>query len=117
MIFFSGLGILVAPIIIIGFGIPVMIEQWVLSHYGYKLPNVFFLILVTIIPFVGIKILDSILKKRGPIERIKDQHGNIVEIPANHSFMFLPLGWCANVWLIFIGILTIWIYFNPPPAA
>lgn len=112
MIFYSGFGGLVALIILIGFMIPVGIEVWVKRAFNYELPNLVFLVTVTIIPFVGIQVLDYILRKWGPIERIKGRQGKIVEISARHTFMFLPISWCAYAWLIFMGILNIWILFS-----
>lgn len=114
MIFFSGLGGLVALIIVVGFMIPVGIEIWVRKTFSYELPNLVFLVLVTIIPFIGIQILDFVLKRWGPIERIKDKNGQIVEVPARHTFMFLPISWCAYAWLIFMVILNVWILLFPP---
>ena len=100
MIFFSGLGILVAPIIIAAFVAAIVLDGWVQSHFGVKLSSELFTATLAAISTAGIIGLDKILVARGPVERVTDTSGNVVEIPRMHTFMFLPLKWCAYAWIV-----------------
>ena len=100
MIFFSGLGILVAPVAVVGFLIPILLEIWIKKQFGYSPPNWAVMTVAAVLPFLGILGLDALLRKYGPTKRAVDRKtGREVEIAQMHTFMFLPIKWCAYVWL------------------
>jgi hypothetical protein len=99
------------------FGLSVYVEGWVKNTFNYQLPNLAFLLAITFIPFLGIQLLDYLLKRWGPIERLKDKHGRPVEIPARHSFMFLPLSWCAYSWVVLMALFHLWALLYPRTSA
>ncbi len=100
MIFFSGLGILVAPVAVVGFLIPMLLEGWVKKQFGYSPPNWTVMTTATLLPFFGMLALDALLRRFGPTKRAVDRKtGAEVEIAQMHTFMFLPIKWCAFVWL------------------
>jgi hypothetical protein len=99
MIFFSGLGFLVAPIVIASFIAAAVLEGWVKSRFGASFSALVFTTVVTAISAAGILGLDKLLVARGPVERVKDTSGNVVEIPCTHTFMFLQLKWFAYAWI------------------
>jgi hypothetical protein len=100
MIFFSGLGFLVAPVAVIGFLMPMLLEIWAKDQFGLTHPNWGVMTVAAILPFVGMLFLDFLLKKYGPTKRVVDrQTGAEIEIAQTHTFMFLPVRWCAFVWL------------------
>jgi hypothetical protein len=100
MIFFSGFGFL-APLAVIGsFVITVMGESWIKSHFNHRVPNFFFGTMMAILPFVAMLGVDWMLKKLGPTRRAVDvRTGATVEVAQSHTFMFLPMKWCAYIWL------------------
>ena len=100
MIFFSGLGILVAPVAVVGFLVPILLAMWVRKQFGYDPTDWMVMTPAAILPFVGMLLLDFLLNKYGPIKRAVDRKtGKEVEIAQTHTFMFLPVKWCAFVWL------------------
>lgn len=108
MIFFSGLGLLVAPVAVVGFIIPILLEIWVKKHFGVTSPNWVVMTTAAILPFIGMLALDSLLRKYGPTKHAVDiKTGVAVEIAQTHTFMFLPVKWCAFVWLGLAICLTV----------
>ena len=108
MIFFSGFGILVAPMAFVGFLIPILLEISVKKHLGIALPNWVVMSTAALLPFLGMLLLDSILNRHGPTKRAIDRKtGCEVEIAQTHTFMFLPVKWCAFVWLGLAICLTV----------
>ena len=100
MVFHSGLGFLVAPIAVVGFLIPVLLESWVKKQFSYSPPNWAVMATAALLPFIGMLVLDALLAKFGPTKRAVDRKtGAEVEIAQTHTFMFLPVKWCAYVWL------------------
>ena len=100
MIFYSGLGILVAPVTVVGFLTPILLEGWAKRHFGFSPPNWVVMTAAATLPFVGMWALDLVLTKYGPTKRAIDRKtGAEVEIAQMHTFMFLPVKWCAFVWL------------------
>jgi hypothetical protein len=112
MIFFTGLGFLVAPIIVGAFVLGVTLEGWIKSKFGYQMPNGFFMTIQTFVPFALILLLDRFLKAKGPTQKIRDINGNSVVVPASHTFMFFPLKWFAYVWVGLLAALHIVVRFN-----
>ena len=108
MIFFSGLGLLVAPVVVVGFLIPVLLEMWVKNQFGYTPPNWLVMTTASLLPFLGILGLDYLLNKYGPTKKAIDKKtGAEVEIAQMHTFMFLPVKWCAFIWLGLVICITI----------
>ena len=111
MIFFAGLGFLVAPVVVVGFLTPIFLEFWLRKEFGVSLPNGVVMTAASILPFIGLLTLDFLLKKYGPTRKAMDRRtGKEVEIDQSHSFMFLPVSWCAFIWIglaICIGIAVI----------
>jgi len=100
MIFHSGLGFLVAPVGVIGFLVPILLEMWLRKQFGFTPPNWVVMSAAAILPFFGMLALDLLLKKYGPTKRAVDRKTGVeVEIAQTHTFMFLPVKWCAFVWL------------------
>jgi hypothetical protein len=100
MIFHSGLGFLVAPVAVIGFLMPILLEIWLQKQFGVAPPNGLVMTAAAILPFVGMLGLDFLLKKYGPTKKAVDRKTGVqVEIAQTHTFMFLPVKWCAFVWL------------------
>jgi hypothetical protein len=100
MIFFSGFGFLVPVIVALGFLLPTLLEQWVKRQFGIHTPNSVVMTLAVIIPFLGMLGLHSLLNKQGPTRKAVDVNtGKTVEIATTHTFMFLPVKWCAFIWL------------------
>ena len=58
MIVYSGLGILVAPVAVVGFLLPIFLEPWVKKQYGVTLPGWCVMSLAATLPFIGMLGLD-----------------------------------------------------------
>jgi hypothetical protein len=109
-VFYRGLGILVAPVAIVGFFIPILLEIWIKNRFGYAPPNWAVMTPSAVLPFLGMLGLDALLAKFASKKRAVDRTGAVVEIPQTHTFMFLPIKWCAYVWLglaICLAVTTI----------
>lgn len=100
MIFFSGFGFLVPLAVIGSFVITVMGESWIKSNFNHRAPNFFFGTMMAILPFVTMLVVDWILNKLGSTRKAVDvKTGATVEVAYSHTFMFLPVKWCAFIWL------------------
>jgi hypothetical protein len=108
MIFFSGFGLLVAPVVVVGFLIPMVLEWWVKKQFGYAPPNWLVMTAAALLPFLGILNLDYLLIKYGPTRKATDKKtGAEVEIAEMHTFMFMPVRWCAFIWLGLVICITV----------
>jgi hypothetical protein len=108
MIFFSGFGFLVPVIGAIGFFLPIFLEMWIKSRFGIQPANSVTMTFVGILPFMGLLALDRLLRKLGPTQKAIDVNsGRTVEIAATHTFMFLPVRWCAYIWMGLVICITI----------
>jgi len=99
MIFHSGLGFLVVPIIFGSVLLTSYLHKIGMKYFEFDNSGEFYLFPMAVIPFLSIKYLDKLLRKRGPVERVPDINGHMVDVLAEHSFMFLPLKWFARLWL------------------
>jgi hypothetical protein len=100
MIVYSGLGILVAPVAVVGFLLPIFLEPWVKKHYGVTVPSWCVMSLAASLPFVGMLGLDSMLRRFWPTRRAVDRvTGHEIDILQSHTFMFVPVKWCAYIWM------------------
>jgi hypothetical protein len=100
MIFFSGFGFLVPIAAGGGFLLAILGESWIKTQFGYRVPNSLVVTCMALLPFVGMLAVDWLLKKMGPTEKTVDaKTGAAVEVARMHTFMFLPVKWCAYIWL------------------
>ncbi len=100
MIFFSGLGFLVPVVTVVGFLVPMFLEAWVKTQFGIHVPNKVVMTVAVILPFLGMLGLHHLLQKLGPTQKAVDlSTGNTVQIAITHTFMFLPVKWCAYIWI------------------
>ncbi len=113
MIISSGCGILAVGVLIAAFLITILIEAWVMEGFGVSPPNSLFLSLMTVLPYVGLKLLNMGLNKWKPVEREKDKDGNIALVPVRHSLYFIPLSYLPNLWLIIMLIISAFILIYP----
>ena len=77
-----------------------LLEMWLKKRFDFTLSNWAVMTAAMILPLFGMLGLDFLLKKYGPTKRAVDRKtGAEVEIAQTHTFMFLPVKWCAFVWL------------------
>lgn len=100
IVFWSGLGILAIPAVIVGTVGPIALEVWLRQQVGYVVPHSLFTLAFAVLPFLALLGLDGLLKRFGPTHTVINRKtGETLEVAIDHTFMFLPLRWCAYVWM------------------
>ena len=105
---YTGFGWVVFLIIIASGLLSLTIQILVEDFMGKEPPEAVFLCFYTLFPYIGIKVLDRALKQTNEMVRAEEAMGRKLDIPKSHSFLFIPVSWCANAWLAFMLFYSVW---------